>query len=98
VSYGDIVVLTVILGVADTLHLTARHSLIPALVPASELQAGVALNAAGFNVTQVIGPSLGGALLGLVGTSGCLFINAVSFVAILLALFAMRVPPRPPPE
>jgi MFS family permease len=97
VTYGEIVVLTVVLGIADTLHLTARHSMIPALVPPSELQAGVALNAAGFNVTQVIGPSLGGLLLGVVGVAGCLAINAVSFVAILLALFAMRLPARVPP-
>jgi MFS family permease len=90
VTYPQIVALTVVLGVADTLHITARHALIPQLVPAGELQAGVALNAAGVNMTQAIGPSLGGALLGLCGVAGCLAINAVSFVAILGALFAMR--------
>src|SRR5581483_10690080 len=98
VTYRDIVVLTIVLGIADTLHLIARHSLVPALVPASELQAGVALNAAGFNVTQVIGPAIGGMMLGFVGISGCLLINAISFVAILLALFAMRLPVRPSPK
>src|SRR5262249_2393294 len=87
-----------VLGIVDTLHLIARHSLVPALVPPSELQAGVALNAAGFNVTQVLGPALGGALLGLIGISACLAINAISFLAILLALFAMRLPVRPSPK
>jgi len=94
ITYGQIVVLTIVLGVVDTLHLTARHALIPALVPPEELQAGVALNAAGMNVTQVIGPSIGGALLGLCGVAGCLLINAISFVGILAALMAMRW--RPP--
>jgi MFS family permease len=99
ITYEQIVVLTIILGVADTLHLTARHALIPALVPPEELQAGVALNAAGMNVTQVVGPSLGGALLGFCGVAGCLLINAVSFVGILGALLAMRWrPPRGAPE
>jgi predicted MFS family arabinose efflux permease len=46
------------------------------------------------NLTQVIGPSLGGVLLGLVGVSGCLALNAVSFLAILGALLAMKWRPR----
>ena len=94
ITFGEILGLTLVLGVADTLNLTARHALIPALVPPAELQAGVALNAAGMNLTQVIGPSLGGVLLGIVGVSGCLALNAVSFLGILGALFAMRWRPR----
>ncbi|HXU73850.1 MAG TPA: MFS transporter [Polyangia bacterium] len=94
ITFGEILALTVVLGVADTLNLTARHALIPALVPPGELQAGVALNSAGMNLTQVIGPSLGGVLLGLVGVSGCLALNAVSFLGILGALFAMHWRPR----
>jgi MFS family permease len=95
ITFGEIIGLTFVLGIADTLNLTARHTLIPALVPPAELQAGVALNSAGMNLTQVIGPSLGGVLLGLVGVSGCLALNAVSFLAILGALFAMKWRPRP---
>jgi predicted MFS family arabinose efflux permease len=90
ITFTQIVILTLLLGIADTLNLTARHALIPLLVPPAELQAGVALNAAGMNLTQVIGPSLGGLLLGIVGVAGCLAINAASFVAILGALAAMR--------
>jgi len=95
ITFGEILALTVALGVADTLNLTARHTLIPALVPPAELQAGIALNSAGMNITQVVGPSLGGVLLGIVGVSGCLALNAVSFLGILGALFAMRWRPRP---
>ncbi len=95
ITFGEILGLTLILGTADTLNLTARHTLVPALVPPSEMQSGIALYAAGMNLTQVIGPSLGGVLLGLVGVSGCLAINAVSFLGILGALVAMRWRPRP---
>src|SRR5206468_1793243 len=94
ITFPEILVLTTILGVVDTLNLTARHTLIPALVPPAELHAGVALNSAGMNLTQVIGPSLGGVLLGLVGVSGCLALNAVSFLGILGALLAMKWRPR----
>jgi MFS family permease len=90
ITYGQLVGLTLVLGVADSLHFTARHALVPLLVPPAQLQASVALNAAAMNLTQVIGPSLGGVMIGLVGIDGCLGINAVSFVAILAALFAMR--------
>jgi len=94
ITFGEILGLTLVLGVADTLNLTARHTLIPALVPPAELQAGVALNSAGMNLTQIIGPSLGGVLLGIVGVSGCLALNAVSFLGILGALLAMKWRPR----
>jgi MFS family permease len=102
ISYSHLVVLTLVLGVADSLHFTARHALVAALVPPTELQAAVALHAAAVNVTQVIGPSLGGLLIGLVGISGCLLANVVSFAAILGALLLMRWRPtlrpvhRPP--
>ena len=89
-TYGSILVLTLVLGVADTLNLDGAPCAHPALGPASELQAGVALNSAGMNLTQVIGPSLGGVLLGLCGVAGCLAINAISFIGILGVLFAMR--------
>jgi MFS family permease len=94
ITFSQILALTLVLGIVDTLNLTARHALIPHLVPAAELQAGVALNAAGMNLTQIIGPSLGGVLLGLVGVAGCLALNAASFLAILGALLAMRWRPR----
>jgi predicted MFS family arabinose efflux permease len=95
VAYWHIVLLALVLGLADTLHLTARHALIPLLVTPGETQRAVAINSAGLNLTQVLGPSLGGLLLGLVGVAGCLLVNVVSFVAILAALFFMRWRPRP---
>jgi MFS family permease len=99
ITYGQIVFLTVVLGIADSLHFTARHALVPLLVPREELQTAVALNAATMNVTQVLGPSLGGILVGLLHVSGCLILNTFSFVAILVALFLMRFrSPAPEPH
>ena len=90
ITYGQIVVLTIVLGIADSLHFTARHAFVPLLVPREELQAAVALNAATMNLTQVLGPSLGGILVGVLHVSGCLLVNTLSFVAILGALLLMR--------
>jgi MFS family permease len=90
ITYGQIVLLTIVLGVADSLHFTARHALVPLLVPRHEMQSAVALNAATINVTQVLGPSLGGILVSALHVSGCLLINSLSFIAILGALLAMR--------
>ena len=95
VVYWHIVVLALVLGLSDTLHLTARHALIPLLVSPGQVPRAVAINSAGMNLTQVLGPSLGGLLLGLVGTAGCLAVNAVSFLAIFAALFFLRWRPAP---
>jgi MFS family permease len=90
ITYGQIVILTIVLGIADSLHFTARHALVPLLVPRQDLQQAVALNSATVNLTQVLGPSLGGILVGVLHVSGCLLLNTFSFLAILGALFSMR--------
>lgn len=68
----------------------ARQSLIPSLVPERELMQAVSLTSVAFNGAGIFGPSLGGVIIAAVGVKGCFFINAVSFVAVFLALFLME--------
>ncbi len=97
VTYGRILVLALALGIFDSLNLTARQAMMPTLVPRAMISRAVALQALGVNVTQLLGPSLGGVILGRFGVAGCLSTNALSFVALIAAAAAMRldaVPPR----
>lgn len=75
----------------------ARQSLIPDLVPPRDLLNALSINSATFNGAALVGPALAGLLLDRFGAALLFALNAVSFLAVLLALFTMRdVKPRQP--
>ncbi|MBO0906081.1 MFS transporter [Jiella sonneratiae] len=74
-------------------NLPARHSLIPTLVPPKDVPNAVALNSVTINSTKVLGPMLAGILIARFGLATCFAVNAVSYLAVLLTLTAMDLPP-----
>jgi len=73
----------------------ARNSLIPALVPRRHLPGAISLNTIMFQTASVIGPALGGIVIGLLGVGWAYAFNAASFLFVIGALLAMRdVPAR----
>lgn len=77
------------IGAGSAFDWPARLSLVPNLVPRPQLQSAVALNSAAFNFSRIIGPALGGLLIGPIGITGCLFLAAASylpFIAVLLTV------------
>lgn len=93
IRFWHILLLVLFIGTVNTLNQTARQSLINSLVPRGELMNAIALNSSIVNLSKVIGPSLGGVLIALIGVAGCLLVNAVSFLAIILSLLMMDLPP-----
>jgi MFS transporter, DHA1 family, staphyloferrin A biosynthesis exporter len=79
-------------GVTMSFNQPARQSLISELVPQEDLANAVALNSATVNLTRVIGPAIGGALIATIGVGGAFYFNAVSFLAVLYGLFLMSFP------
>lgn len=71
-----------------------RQALVPDIVGKQYIANAVALQSAAFNGTGVLGPSLAGLALGFVGTAACFYINAVSFLAVIIALFMMSSVPN----
>ena len=80
-----------LVGVATGLGLPAWQSLMPSLVPPELLQNAVTLNSAQFNAARAFGPALGGLVLARWGASTAFTINAISYVAVIGAVFATRV-------
>jgi len=72
----------------------ARQSMVPRLVPLPMLPSAIGMQSAVFNGASIIGPLLAGLLFIPIGIPGLLAVNAISFVAIIGALFLMR--PLPP--
>jgi MFS family permease len=76
-----------------------RQSFFSEMVPEDEVGRAVAMNSAMFNGARVIGPAIGGVLIGVIGVAGCFAVNGASFLAVLLALLFMRADElRPAPR
>jgi MFS family permease len=68
----------------------ARQALVPDMVGKDRLMNAVGLNSAAFNGAGIIGPSLAGLAIGAIGVAGCFYINAVSYLAVVAAVWALR--------
>ena len=93
IQYWQILILVVLLGAVNSIHQTARHSLIRIIIPRDQIVNAVALHSSLANFTKIVGPSLAGILISIIGVAGCLFINALSFSAIIVSLWMMDLPP-----
>ena len=70
------------IGAASAFDWPARLSLVPNLVPREQLQSAVALNAASFNFSRIIGPAIGGVLIIPLGVTGLLLPRGVLLYAL----------------
>lgn len=68
----------------------ARQALIVELVGRKELSNAIALNSSLNNASRIFGPALAGVLIASFGVATCFALNAISFIAVLIALAAMR--------
>jgi MFS family permease len=92
-SLGLIVALSIILGCTIAFEVPARQSLVPTLIKDQEhLANAIGLSSASFHVSRMIGPALGGAIIAAYGEQLCFAFNALSFVAALISLCALRLP------
>jgi MFS family permease len=90
VQVWHVYALALLLGVGAACDAPARQSFVIEMVGRDDLPNAVGLNSASFNLGRVIGPSLAGVLIVLVGTGPVFLINAASFGAVIFALTRMR--------
>ncbi|MBN1541032.1 MFS transporter [candidate division KSB1 bacterium] len=90
-----ILLLSVFWGVIIAFDSPARQTLVIDLVPRREdMSNAIALNSTIFNSARLIGPSLAGLLIAWVGEGWCFLFNALTYLAIIAALLALRLPKR----
>jgi len=81
------------LGVAQSFDAPTRQALAVEMVEdRRDLMSAIAMNSLMFNVARIVGPSVGGVVLALLGPAWCFYLNAFSFLAVLGALLLMRFP------
>jgi MFS family permease len=86
---------TLITAIAWAFTDPVRQSMVPTLVPKEDLINAVALNSAAFNMTKVIGPSIGGLSIVAFGAAGNFFVQGAAYAAVLLSIYWMVIPPAP---
>jgi MFS family permease len=77
-------------GVISSANHPMRMSLTPRLAPPDQLSSVVALTALNFNLSRLIGPAAGGALIHAIGAPHSLVLTAASYAVPVLALWFMR--------
>lgn len=90
-SPGAIVALSALSGAFAGLMIGSWQAFVSELVPREALLNAVTLNSAQFNAARAFGPAIGGIVLATLGPGWGFFINAVSFLAVIGALVAMRL-------
>jgi MFS family permease len=95
VHVWQIIALSIAIGVINAFDMPTRQSFIVEIVDKTEdLGNAIALNSFMFNGARLVGPAIAGILIGLLGEGICFLINGLSFVGIIVALLAIKVPKR----
>src|SRR5215216_3224178 len=84
---------TALSSAARTLGMPARQAIVPNLVPREHLPSSLGLNIISWQAATIMGPTIGGFIIAGLGVSWIYWIDAVSFVAVIVALLIMRVGP-----
>ncbi len=84
-----------LLGINQALYFPARQATVLEMVGRSELASAVALNATAFNLARIIGPAIGGLVIAAYGVAACFWLNALSYLGVVAALYTIRRRPRP---
>lgn len=89
IALWQIYALTAIQAMAVAFDNPARQALIPNLVPARDLPNAFSMNSVAFQTGSIVGPALSGLVIAYVGQAYIYLFNAISFVAVLVALVLM---------
>lgn len=98
IEVWHILVAGVCLGVSTAFEVPAAAALVPELVAKDQVSRAIAIDRSIFHATRLVGPALGGWLIGALGTAAAFYANAVSFSALIIALLSIRPRERGTPE
>ena len=93
IEIWEILAFAAVLGVSNSFEMPTQSALVPELVGRAEIQNGISIDRSVFHGSRVLGPTMGGYLINWLGTASAFFANALSFIALIIAILSL--PPRP---
>ena len=91
ITVFEIGLLAFLLGVVNAIDYPARQSFVPEFVGKERLASAIAINSGIYNSARVVGPAVAGILIVVTGTGGAFLLNGLSYIAVIIALLAMKV-------
>lgn len=96
VQVWQIVILSISIGVTNAFDMPLRQAFVVQLIDRSEdLGNAISLNSSSMNLALLVGPAIAGTLIAAFGEGACFLINSLSYIAVIAALFAMRIKSLP---
>ncbi len=90
ITFGQVILLCIFQGVVNAFDMPGRQSFVIQMVDRKEdLGNAIALNSTIFNLARLVGPSIAGFAIGIWGEGFCFLLNSISFIPVILALFAI---------
>src|SRR5258708_4223657 len=88
-----IIFIAFLVGIVNAFDVPIRQAFLVQMVGKEDLPNAIALNSSIFNGARVVGPAIAGFAIAWIGEGLCFFLNGVSFLAVIIALLAMRLAP-----
>jgi MFS family permease len=94
ITVAEVLVLQVCQGAINAFDTPARQAFVVTMIEdRADLSNAIALNSLMVNASRILGPSIGGVLIAAVGEGWCFLVDAISYLAVIASLLAMRVAP-----
>lgn len=87
IQIWHILAFAVVLGISNSFEMPTLNAFVPELVKRDEIQSAISIDRTVFHGSRMVGFSLSGILISALGTASAFFVNALSFVALIIALF-----------
>ncbi len=95
VAVHHLIILSIFLGLVNAFDMPTRQAFVVEMVERREnLGNAIALNSFLFNGARLVGPSIAGILISILGEGMCFLLNGASFLAVIIALLAMKMTPN----
>jgi MFS family permease len=95
VQIWHVILLSVFQGLINAFDMPARQAFVVEMVEKREdLANAIALNSSMVNAARLLGPSIGGIIIAAVGEGWCFMLDAISYLAVIASLMAMKITPR----
>ncbi|MEW6108324.1 MAG: MFS transporter [Nitrospirota bacterium] len=91
ITVWQVALLAAFLGTINAVDIPTRQSFLIEMVGKGNIVNAIALNSAAFHGARMIGPVIAGMLITYLGIPACFFINALSFIAVIIALSKMKI-------
>jgi len=91
ITVWQVALIAALLGTVNAFDIPTRQSFLAEIVGRGNITNAIALNSAAFNGARIIGPVIAGMTIAHIGLPACFYLNALSFIAVIVALLKMNI-------